>query len=150
MEKLKTIDMETALARHFNPLINLIVPNISWGMFNHECDLLVVTKAGYAWEIEIKISLSDLKKDKLKRHNHQDHFNRIKYLYFALPYYLEKHIEHVPKRAGIIIVGKDLFCRKIKKPVKNSDYKFTAEDRYKVARLGAIRVWSLKGLLRNV
>ena len=45
----------------FNYRANLIVPNISWGLGLHECDLLVLTSSGYATEIEIKVSKADLK-----------------------------------------------------------------------------------------
>ena len=70
--KITTHKIEVALANHFNYRLNLIVPNISWGAFIwHECDLFIVSKAGYCTEIEIKISKSDLKKDFEKKHNHE-------------------------------------------------------------------------------
>lgn len=65
-KKLKTIDIEVAVATYLNVRTNLIVPNISWGMFLHECDLLVLTPAGFAWEIEIKTTKADLIKDQKK------------------------------------------------------------------------------------
>ena len=151
--------MEVALMRMFEPRVNLVVPNISWGLWIHECDLLVLTKAGYAYEIEIKVSRADLIKDKEKNHQHFD--TRIKFLYFAIPEHLKKDIEHIPERAGIIIVKKvqserlDLKTRKwieceylvcdvLRKPEKNSGYKFTEEERYQVARLGTMRILGLK------
>ena len=62
-----TTEMEVALAHYLNMRVNLIVPNISWGMFIHECDLLVITPAGYMWEVEIKVSKQDLSRDSKKR-----------------------------------------------------------------------------------
>ena len=152
MDKITTPEMEIALSLYFNRRTNLIVPNISWGFFNHECDLIVLTPAGYAWEIEIKVSRQDLIADKKKRHNHNDH--RIKYLYFAIPEYLEKDIEHIPERAGIIIVyNTERYghrCRVIRPPTAIANpYKFTDKDRYKIARLGALRIWTLKTNLIN-
>jgi len=154
MDKITTTEMEIALSLYFNRRTNLIVPNVSWGMFNHECDLIVLTPAGYAWEIEIKVDKYDLIKDKLKRHGHKDH--RIKYLYFAIPQYLEKYIEHIPAHSGIVIVSESKWgyskymCRTIRKPSAiQKPYKFTDKDRYKIARLGALRIWTLKTNLIN-
>lgn len=145
--KLKTVDIEIAVAEYMNPRQKLIVPNISWGMMLHECDLLVITGSGYAREIEIKVSKADLIKDKEKRHGHYSH--KIKNLFFAIPDYLEKHKEHIPKRAGIITVSQNLYdgslrCNTIREAENTSDYKFSYEEKYNVARLGAMRIWGLK------
>lgn len=145
--------MEIALAEYFGIRRNLIVPNVSWGMEIHECDLFVLTPAGYGWEIEIKISKADLMKDKEKRHNHNSY--KIKFLYFAIPDYLEQYREEIPRQAGIIIIGKkrhgrigDIYeyydCEKIRQPQRNSNYKYTDSERLQLARLGALRIWGLK------
>jgi len=140
---MKAIDVELAVVEYLNPRANLIVPNVFWGMFDHECDLLVVTRAGFAWEIEIKVTPADLKKDKEKRHQHLD--KKIKDLYFAMPYYMEKYVEHVPEHAGIILVRQSGRCQLFRKPKSiPKPYRFTDEDRYRVARLGALRIWGLK------
>lgn len=61
-----TLEMEIALMRELNIRKNIIVPNVSFGMYFkgygalHECDLLCLSKSGYATEIEIKIIKSDL------------------------------------------------------------------------------------------
>ena len=34
-----TAEMELAVVRHFNARKNVIVPNVSWGMFPYELDL---------------------------------------------------------------------------------------------------------------
>ncbi|MEI8246832.1 MAG: hypothetical protein WCI51_13450 [Lentisphaerota bacterium] len=44
MNKLTAMDIEIEVARYFNMRLNLIVPNVSWGMLNHEADLIVVSK----------------------------------------------------------------------------------------------------------
>ena len=158
MPKISTPEMECAVANHFNFRANLIVPNVHWGMAIHECDLLVVTKAGYAYEVEIKVTKADLKKDSEKGHGHYD--NRIKYLYFAIPDYLEESTGLIPERAGIIIVesgplkttkygGKTYTwsrkCRVVRQPELNGmATPFAPDDRYKVARLGTLRIWRLK------
>jgi len=151
---MNVLDIEIALAEYFNPRANLIVPNVSWGMFLHECDILVITKAGYAWEVEIKTNKYDLIKDKNKSHGH--HSNKIKFLYFAIPDYLLQYQEHIPERAGIIVVKYDdrrmhhpIYCKRTRMPQANSKYKFTTEERYNVARLGAMRIWNLKRIIRD-
>ena len=141
--KITTLEMEVALARYFGVRQNLIIPNIGWGIGIHECDLFLLTPSGYGWEIEIKISKADLFKDKHKRHGHFS--TKIKYLYFAIPDYLEKYISEIPERAGIIIVkSKNWQCKKTREPQKNTNYKYTTEERFQIARLGALRIWGFK------
>lgn len=151
---IKTLEIEITLASWFGYRQNLIVPNVSWGLNIHECDLFIVSQAGYATEVEIKISKADLKKDADKPHKHQS--DLIKNLYFAIPEKLEGCVEYIPERAGIIIVYRlkhhdDLFCKVLRKPKPNKTArKLTDEERYIVARLGALRIWGLKsGLLRR-
>ena len=148
---MKTIEVEIALASYFDYRRNLIVPNISWGLGIHECDLFILSQSGYATEVEIKISKSDLKADAKKWHNHES--NLIKKLYFAIPEKLAEHIQYIPERAGVIVLKryKDtkttdyLLCSILRKPKPNKHArKLTDEERYKVARLGALRIWGLK------
>lgn len=100
-KQITTLDLELAVMRHFNHRQNVIVPNVSWGMGLHECDMLVVRKSGYAVEVEIKISAADLRKDKDKHHGHQS--DLIRELWFCMPKSMSEHIEHVPKRAGVLL-----------------------------------------------
>ncbi len=149
-----TPEMECALANWLNYRANLIVPNVYWGMTGfHECDLLVVSKAGYLTEIEIKVTKSDLRADKKKWHGHRS--LRIKRLFFALPDYLEHCVDLVPERAGIILVRPEgnvpgvypyhPRCRATRPAQRNKDAgKISEADRYKIARLGALRIWNLK------
>ena len=164
---MKTIEIEYACARYFGWREHIIVPNISWGMGLHECDLLVMTKSGCAYEVEIKVSLSDLKKDLKKSHGHglkwpqyyADKFpdvqmneifqDKIKYLYFAIPEALEKHVGFIPEKAGILLVGEGLFVRLLRKPQDKSKYRFTDVEIHNIARLGTMRIWTLKNQLRK-
>lgn len=142
--------MEIALAEHFNSRANLIVPNVSWGMEIHECDLLILTPQSYAWEIELKVDKYDLIKDKEKKHNHNSY--KIKYLYFAITNDLLDCKEHIPERAGIIQVYRyvdkwgdlEIACKRIRKAKVNSQYKFSAKERQRLTMLGAMRIWTLK------
>ncbi len=147
-----TPEMEVALACWLDYRQNLIVPNVFWAMNFHECDLLVVSKAGYLTEIEIKITRADLRADAKKWHGHNS--NRIKRLFFALPDYLEHCVHMVPERAGIIFVRPNAAdvdpiwtprCREIRPAQRNKvAHKISDTERYKIARLGALRIWNLK------
>lgn len=151
--KISTEEIEVALANHFNPRINLIVPNVSWGMFlGHECDLFILTKSGYGIEVEIKISKYDLIRDKKKTHQHNS--SKIKKLYFAMPKSMEDLIYLVPARAGIFLIYwnkyNKLTCEKIKEAKINSKYRFTEEEKFNLARLGTMRIWGLKKRILNM
>ena len=148
---MKTIDIELAVIRYFRPRQNLIVPNVSWGMNMHECDMLIITANNYGIEVEIKVSKSDLIADGKKRHHHYD--NRIKRLYFAIPDNLRTSADLIPSEAGILVIGiyKGLWvCKKIREARIKSGYKFSAEERYQIARLGTMRIWTLKQKIRDL
>lgn len=154
IKKLTSLDIELAVANHLNVRMNLIVPNVYWGFMDYECDLLVITKAGYAWEVEIKVSKADLIRDKEKYHNHNS--DKIKLLYFAIPDYLLKHSEHIPDKAGIFVItqgehdGKIVYyCQKKRNAIAKSNYKLTEQEHYDIARLGALRIWGLKKKLKD-
>ena len=148
---MKTIEIECAVARYFNPRINLIVPNISWGLDIHECDLLVLTQAGYLYEIEIKTTISDTKRDKTKMHGHQH--PKIKRLYFAIPHkIINNAIYHIPPRAGIIScveIKDNIYVDIVRQPESNGNYTCTEKEKFQIARLGALRIWNLKQKLIN-
>ena len=151
--KLNAGDIEVAIARFFNPRMNLIVPNVSWGLnFLYELDLIIVKSSGYAWEVEIKTSISDLKAEKNKR-SYAHCSNRIKRLYFAIPDYIqEKAIDLIPERAGILIVNStNLRVKLIRTPKLNMKcVKLTDQEQIKLRELAAMRIWSLKeALLRQ-
>lgn len=148
-----TLEMEVAISDYFNPRANMIVPNISWGMYIHECDLLVITRAGMGYEVEIKISKADLKKDALKPHAHKH--KKIRYLYFAIPEFLADCHDLIPERAGILHVCNNVsrygsgFCGfrvECVRPPKDEgrSYKFTNEEKMDLGRLATMRIWTLK------
>lgn len=150
-------EIEIACVNYFGKRKNLIVPNISWGFIGlyYEADLVVVTKAGYAKEIEVKVSRGDLLKDKEKKHNHD--CKKFKELYFAIPQSLMKDKEYIPERAGIIVCKKEIYdddiyyTAKLERPaISNGAEKLTLLDKYELARLGTLRMWNLKWkLLEN-
>jgi hypothetical protein len=150
--KLRCNDIEIAMAYYFGKRQNFIVPNVSWGLFNHECDLIKLTPSLICTEVEIKISIADLKKDMGKKHEHKDIM--IHELYFAIPDYLKKGIEFIPERAGIFIINSKSQARHlpvecIRRAERNIRYKWTIEDKIKLLRLSTMRIWSLKEKLNE-
>jgi len=141
-----TAEMELAVVMHFHARKNVIVPNISWGMFPYELDLCVLNNDSlYASEVEIKISKSDLKADAKKQHHHDKNGNYIKYLWFAMPEKLRGCEELVPENAGILYINKNGFGNVFRKPVVNPmAKKWDYEKAFKLARLGTLRIWDLK------
>lgn len=154
-------EMEVHLARYIDYRQNLIVPNVSWGLGYYEKDLVVLRPSRYAWEIEIKVSLSDLKKDLKKTHGHNCDY--IKYLYFAVPAKLEKQaLLLIPERAGLFVVDtyenhklnspsygeSSPYVRIVKSPKVNSKArKLNDEEVSKLYKLAAMRIWSLKEVI---
>lgn len=151
---ISTIDMEIGISNLFDYSRNIIVPNLSWGFNIHECDLFIVRESGYAFEVEIKRSKSDLIKDFKKNHNHQDKENRLCELYYAIPTDLLDSCQTIiPENAGIIVC-KNVYTKKgKKKQVANIIKKakrikgarrLTQEEQFKIARLAGMRIWGLK------
>ena len=140
--------MELALVRHFNPRTMLIVPNVSWGLFwRQEVDLLLLNTLNYATEIELKVSKGDLLKDVQKYHQHKN--AKISRTYFALPTSLIPYINAVPIHCGVLEVEEKAHFGRYRivehrKPEIRHEYKFTDKERYQLARLGALRIWTLK------
>ena len=70
-----------------------MIPNLSWGLLNHEADFCVIKNTGYLTEIEIKRSFEDLKKDFKKDVFHDD--DRVSRFYYCLPISLKERAENL-------------------------------------------------------
>jgi hypothetical protein len=144
--------LQIACARYFDARKNIIAPNISWGMgFKHECDLLVLTPSGYAYEIEIKVTKADLRADARKTHGHFS--KKIGRLYYAVPGVLRDFaLANIPERAGLLTVKQPtwLWAEKVRDAARTSDYQWSVDERLKLAHLGAMRIWSLLENLNRV
>jgi len=148
-DKLTATDIEIAVARHFSN--HLVVPNISWGwQLDYEADLVVLTAANWAWEVEIKTTISDLKADAQKRHCHDS--PKFVRLYFAVPDFMAAEaVQYVPARAGILSVGVKKWVNLVKSPRLNpAAIRITDSQRLKLMELGLIRIWSLKRHLQDL
>ena len=151
-KQITTIQMEEAISRLFGVRTNIIVPNISWGLPGmHECDVFIIKKSGYAVEVEIKRTKADLLADFKKKHDHSD--VRIREFYYALPEkLLETCTELIPEHAGIIKCYKsqwatrnDIYASIIRPAkIRKDARKLTMEEQFKVAKLGTMRIWTLK------
>ncbi|WP_339007577.1 MmcB family DNA repair protein [Fusobacterium animalis] len=158
-----THKMESLIYTYFKNGSLVIVPKISKNNYwfdnetmlwkeivNHECDMLIVTKNQYLTEVEIKISLSDLKADFKKKHRHKD--KNIKNFYYAFPAEMkEKALELIPKECGILIAVEkkcSIPCRKIecyRKPKINKEAKPVNDIVLsKIYRLGYLRYWNYR------
>lgn len=139
--------LEYLIAEYMNPRVNLIVPNVSWGLrgLRHECDLLCVSPAGYATEVELKISRSDIKADMGKMHGHRSKL--IRRFFFGVPVALVD-CEYLPLDAGIIAVdfNRGRHGVKIVRPprVNKDSRKLTPAEIDKIRHLGCMRIWGLK------
>lgn len=80
-------------------------------VFNWESDYLALTKSGYWYEVEVKISRSDFKADfkKEKKHKHlnsKGEFSCPNYYYYAVPEGLIS-VDEIPDYAGLIYITKN-------------------------------------------
>lgn len=147
--KIHSGHIEVAVANLLNYRVYTIVPNVSHGLYlNHECDMLALDNKDRFTEIEIKISIADLKADFKKAHGHKSKY--ITRLVYAFPdSMLEKALPLIPKEFGIITVTENNVpgfftanwyrqCRhKVANKVPDSIIK-------KFMQLGCMRIWTLK------
>ena len=152
------IELRIARSREFNYIKKLVVFN-AMGVGGvlplwHECDVLVCTSVGYLTEIEIKRSYTDFLNDFKKGHNHKSDY--IKYFYYCIPakikdkvlLFLSSYDNQNDWRAmaGVIIYSDECYWIDIvKSPTQNKEaQKLSAEQMLYLARLGSMRVVSLK------
>lgn len=144
--------IEIAVAKHFDYRQNLIVPNVHWGLgLPYEADLVVLRPSGWAVEVEIKVTSSDIKADLKKRRQHDS--NLFRELYFAVPECLIDN-PNIPEHGGILSVywytdkwHKDgwLKVRKVRDATRRKTAtKWKPETRQKLCELAAMRIWALK------
>ncbi len=158
---MNTLQMEIAIMEDCNVRQNIVVPNVSFGIVRyfgsgknrtwdelHECDVLKLTPSGYATEYEIKVSKSDFKADLKKKHNHDGKF--IKQLYYAVPFeLLDFAKQHLPENAGLVYVKNNKVKYAIVAPIRELYFKWTSEEMFKLAKLGAMRIVNLKRLINK-
>lgn len=99
-------------------------------------DILIITKARLAIDVEVKISCSDFKAD-FKKHKHWNferrlfHHNYTSYFYFACPKDLIR-LDEIPDYAGLIYVDGDK-VEIVKKAPRLQSVKVCEETLYSIA-----------------
>jgi len=116
-------DMQLAVMNYHSPFGGkLLIPNINTGY--GEADVLMLSKAGYATEYEIKISRSDFAADKKKVYKHNTYEKVFRnepfvwwndkprrkngipnYFVYVVPFYFNLDTLKVPEYAGLWVVG---------------------------------------------
>lgn len=138
-----SFEIEKQVAFYFGVRTHIIVPNVSWSMLPYEADMVVLHQSSYADEVEIKISRSDLLRDKKKYHQHDsDKFRR---LWFAIPEKIQSSVPDIPERSGVLVISKNGTVKQIRVPQINKfAVKWTTAQSLNLARLGCMRMWSWK------
>lgn len=150
-----TKEVEFACIKHvWNGGSYLVIPNVKDGFFKkREADLLVITPSNYLFEIEIKISMADLRKDGQKKLLFVDQFEndiRIKRKIFAVPEELfnshsEKIIKLIPEYAGLWTIKKSgWIVERISPKNKSCARKISEKEKAVLMRLGCLRLWGIK------
>ncbi len=144
---MKTPELELLVAEYFNWRKNIILSNIYYGFLSYEADMLLITRNKYLWEIELKVSKSDLRNESKKEaFVHNDH--RIKRLYFAMPEYVLEEMfldeEYIPDDAGILLCRSNGRVYPYRHAKDRKARKLTVDEYMELCRLGVIRNWSLK------
>jgi hypothetical protein len=157
MTNIKTIDIELAILKKFKYQQNYIVPNITnqMNLLRFECDMLVISKSGFATGFEIKVSKGDLKADLKKQHfGNEKYYKKFKSFYYAVPKELEEiALEIIPDFCGLYVfeVLKNKYSfKEVKKSIKISAYKWPENEIFEVLRLGTMRIFSLKNKIREI
>lgn len=144
--------IECAVANLLDFRKHIIVPNISHGFFfGQESDMLCIDADNRLTEIEIKVSISDLKAD-FKKNKHDNPNKYIGRLIYAIPQeLLEKSLPIIPLKYGIITVKsfgeeKPKYFAKWYRKVRHKKYvqPLNNNEVIQLARLGCMRIWSLK------
>lgn len=159
------LDIEIALMKFFDIRKNIIVPNCYWGLYfskklrlNHEADLVILSKSNLATEVEIKVSLQDLKNDfkKSKWKSYKKSGNTINpifsKMFFAIPETLyEKSKNIIPANIGIITITEEEHKVKIIRKAKMNPKKVKWPDELKIKllRLGCLRILGLKQKIKT-
>lgn len=162
--KVTVAEIQSALALRcplFNIRQDIMIPNLSWGLLNHEADFVCINKSHYLTEVEIKRSLQDLRADFKKKEFHHD--ERVYKFFFCLPVSIKDKAEAVFNEPENLEKLRDLYHTSYPKPAIiwydedcNLDYqhqgggwsytggrKLFLEEIVTVTRLLSLRYWPI-------
>ena len=104
-------------------------------VFGWESDMLIMTRSGYWYEVECKISLADFKNDfthKWQKHEllkTEEKHRRPNYFYYCVPWYLSgKVLPLLPDYAGLIVLTEDGKLKEVKRTPMLHNNKYTNEE----------------------
>ena len=127
-----------------------IIPN-SKNVYEWECDIISVTRAGYAQEFEIKRTLADYRADSIKTEKHQRLELRQGHIPTRFWYVIngfDLNTKDVPEYAGLIIIDGEGIWNAInikKKAPKLSDMALGPAPQEKLNDAAYYRMWNLIG-----
>lgn len=165
---MKTIDLEIALMDYFRYTQNLCVPNVTTlsHLVGFEVDLLILTKANFAYAVEIKVSKGDLKNDLNKPHiaclnsefgkaAFDKKYNGLKHFYYCVPDFLyQDALEQIPSFCGLLIAkqyakSEKTIISEYRKPKQIFNTKWSNFARHDLMRLAAMRIYTLKNQIKH-
>jgi len=153
MNKTSELDLQLIIIKNQTPFSGkLIVPNMNTGY--GEADVLLLSKAGYATEFEIKVTRNDFAADKKKICKHNDYksvFNNgiitwwngelrdkkgiPNYFVYVVPEYFNVATLKVPDYAGLYVANiKTGYVSSIKPPPRIHKEKFKEYWTHKIAQ----------------
>lgn len=146
--------MEVAVSELVCYRRHIIVPNLSFGFLNYEADMVYIDDKNRLSEVEIKVTLSDLKAD-FKKPKHLKPNKNVGRLIYAIPVeMLDKALEIIPNKYGIITVEgwvkhegwNPVYLAKWHRQIQHRKDVVPLTDKQviNIARLGCMRIWSLK------
>ena len=143
-----TKDVENLVLRHFGGIRskNIIIPNLSWAMFNYEMDVAIITPSLQLYEVEIKRSWSDFLADFKKDFYHND--PRVSRFWYCVPFCMwektaEYLDEHLLTTTGIIAFDEDGEVMEMRTTVRRKEVaKMDPADVFKACRISNMRYWS--------
>lgn len=154
--------IEVALYNHFRFLQNDVITNIFIDSFRHECDLIVIRhKSLYALEVEIKMSVSDLKAERKKKRyircgvNYYHDSNvgmsqMFKEKWFAMPEKMkQKGLALIPNYSGLLTINEHGAVKIVRKAKKLNSKPLTQGQRTDLLRLGVMKCYKLKQRIIN-
>lgn len=145
-------------SRYWDKRSDTMIPNLSWGLLNHEADFCVINKSGYLTEVEIKRSFEDLKKDFKKDNFHDD--DRVRSFYYCLPISIKERAEKLFEEnkekldnfyghnfkdeiPAVIYYDEEGCLTRSGWPDRNNTRKLFLEERDKIGRLMSLRYWDV-------
>lgn len=147
------IEIEVALYEHFRFTQNDVITNICLSFGMQECDLIVIRKSLYALEVEIKISVSDLKAERRKYRYGENGYHdsmagmhcMFKEKWFAMPSTMKSEgLDLIPEYSGLLLVNKHGGVEVAKSPKKLNAKPLTECKRLDLLRLGVMKSYALK------